>query len=385
MKFDFNAYSTPLLFGFVQAWLFALLFWRRAWKQERLSDALFGCLMMALSFEIWEYMLGFAGIGILWTTLEFLPRTLGFLLPPLAYFYLKSQFNSDFRFRSADIWHTLPFAVHTVYHVMVYVQGAVFVEYWKMEVHEKWGINYLEMLVSWTQQLLYFIWSYRLYQAYRQWVPTHFSNVETLSFGWFRTFLFVFLIGNVVSWAMSLIDLWLHLDFWHNWWDELISVVLIYYLGIEGLTQSQPLRLRFTVQEDAPAPSSEIPARPEKISEADLADYQARLVAFMERDRLYLDPELSLSQLARHLDTNVSVLSAVINRAFGRNFNDFVNEYRVRAVQEYLQNASASHLSLLGIGLECGFNSKSTFNRAFRKVTGVAPSEWATDKGGPGA
>lgn len=375
MKFDFNAYSTPLLFGFVQAWLFALLFWRRAWKHERLSDALFGCLMMALSFEIWEYMLGFAGIGILWTTLEFLPRTLGYLLPPLAYFYLKSQFNSGFRFQRTDLWHTLPFVLHSVYRVLVYVQGQGFVEYWKIEVHEKWGVNYLEILMSLAQQVLYFLWSYRLYTAYRKWVPTQFSNVETLSFGWFRTFLFVYLIGNVVSWGMFLIDLWLHLDFWHNWWDELISVGVIYYLGIEGLTQTQPLRIYFVAQEDAPA-QSEAPVRTEKISEAELAHYQARIIALMENDRLYLDPELSLAELANRLATNVSVLSAVINRAFGKNFNDFVNEYRVRAVQQYLQNNAATHLSLLGIGLECGFNSKSTFNRAFRKLTGVAPSEW---------
>ncbi len=375
MKFDFNAYSTPLLFGFVQAWLFALLFWRRAWRHERLSDALFGCLMMAMSFEIWEYMLGFAGIGILWTTLEFLPRTLGYLLPPLVYFYLKSQFNRDFRFQRTDLWHALPFILHTAYHVSVYVQGADFVNSWKAGVHEKWGINYVEMLVSLAQQVLYLLWSFRLYTAYRNWVPTQFSNVETLSFGWFRTFLLVYLIGNLVSWAMLLIDLWLHLDFWHNWWDELVSVGLIYYLGIEGLTQTQPRHIHFMANDDAPI-QSENPARTERTSETELAHYQARIVHLMENDRLYLDPELSLGQLARHLNTNVSVLSAVINRAFGRNFNDFVNEYRVRAVQQYLQNGSASHLSLLGIGLECGFNSKSTFNRAFRKVTGVAPSEW---------
>ncbi|MCU0348885.1 MAG: helix-turn-helix transcriptional regulator, partial [Saprospiraceae bacterium] len=98
----------------------------------------------------------------------------------------------------------------------------------------------------------------------------------------------------------------------------------------------------------------------------------------MTDERLYLEPELTLSDLARRLQTNASVLSAVVNRAFGKNFNDFVNEYRVEAVKRLLEDPKASHLSLLGIGLECGFNSKSTFNRAFRKVTGVAPSEWAS-------
>jgi AraC-like DNA-binding protein len=375
--FNFNVYSTPLLFGFVQAWLFALLFWRRAWKYERLSDLLFGCLMAAFSFELWEYMFGFAGIDILWTTLEFLPRTLGYLLPPLAYFYLKSQFNTDFRLRRSDLWHAAPFIVFVVYRVAVYMQGAAFVEHWKIHKHEAWGINYVEMLTSLVQQILYFIWAFRLYKAYRSWVPTQFSNIEKVSFGWFRAFIVVYLLGNVLSWGMFLIDIWLNLDFWHDWWDELINVALIYYLGIEGLTQTQPTRIHFVEQETAPAPSEDdSPARTDKINDAELANYQAQIHRLMEADRLYLDPELSLAQLARHLNTNVSVLSAVINRAFGKNFNDFVNEYRVRAVQQKLQSAEDSHLSLLGIGLDCGFNSKSTFNRAFRKVTGVAPSEW---------
>jgi AraC-like DNA-binding protein len=70
------------------------------------------------------------------------------------------------------------------------------------------------------------------------------------------------------------------------------------------------------------------------------------------------------------------VLSAAINQAYGKNFNDFVNTYRVEAVKKMLNDESVQHLSLLGIAYECGFNSKSTFNRAFKKATGVAPSAY---------
>lgn len=96
----------------------------------------------------------------------------------------------------------------------------------------------------------------------------------------------------------------------------------------------------------------------------------------MAEEKLYLNPDLSLPDLAKHLQTNASVLSAVINTAYGKNFNDFINTYRVEAVKTMLKSPEAQLYSLLGIGLECGFNSKSTFNRAFKKATGKSPGEY---------
>lgn len=86
MTFDFNIYSTPLLFGFVQGWLYAILLWVRGWREERLSDLLLGWVLVGCCFNIWEYMLGFGGIEILWHELEFFPRSLGFLFLPLCFF-----------------------------------------------------------------------------------------------------------------------------------------------------------------------------------------------------------------------------------------------------------------------------------------------------------
>ena len=65
MDFHFSVYSTPLLFGFVQAWIYGLLLWQRGLRQERLADLLLGGVLVALAFEVWVYMLGFAGIEAL--------------------------------------------------------------------------------------------------------------------------------------------------------------------------------------------------------------------------------------------------------------------------------------------------------------------------------
>ena len=97
----------------------------------------------------------------------------------------------------------------------------------------------------------------------------------------------------------------------------------------------------------------------------------------MADEQPWLEPELTLTELAHRLRTNPSVLSRVINSGCGQNFNDFVNSYRVEAFKEAVKNPKNKHLSLLGIALDCGFNSKATFNRAFKKFTGLLPKEFA--------
>lgn len=373
ISFDFNLYSTPLLFAFLQGWIYALLFWVRAWREARASDWFFGGLLLTFTFEIWEYMLGFAGIEILWQELDFFPRTFSLLLPPLAYFYLKSQFNTSYRPVLRDLWHALPFGIYVLYHLLVYAQGPAFVQYWETTIQQPWKIDYVELTARFASQIVYFVMAWQLYGEYRRWAPTQFSETETVQFVWFRNFLWAFLASNVVGWGMTLVDVLLELDFWHDWWDELFNAGLIYYLAITGYAQPQTRKLQFEVPAMAEKPAGKM----EKLSEADLLNWKQRLETIMQEEKPWLEPELGLAELAQRLQTNASLLSAVVNGAFGKNFNDFVNEYRVEAVKQMLRDPAAAHYSLLGIGLECGFNSKSTFNRVFKKLTGIAPGDYA--------
>ena len=90
----------------------------------------------------------------------------------------------------------------------------------------------------------------------------------------------------------------------------------------------------------------------------------------------YLNPELNLSDLAKMAGMTRGQLSEIVNAGYGKNFNDFVNEYRVEAFKSMLKEDKHKQLSLLGISQECGFNSKATFNRVFKKLTNVSPTEY---------
>ncbi|RZK44358.1 MAG: AraC family transcriptional regulator, partial [Hymenobacter sp.] len=102
-----------------------------------------------------------------------------------------------------------------------------------------------------------------------------------------------------------------------------------------------------------------------------------KLLALMADERPWLEPELTLAELAQRLRTHPAQLSRIINLGCGQNFNDFVNTYRVAEARRKLADARFAHYSLVGVALESGFNSKSTFNRVFKKLTGQAPSEVA--------
>jgi len=96
----------------------------------------------------------------------------------------------------------------------------------------------------------------------------------------------------------------------------------------------------------------------------------------IKENRYYQDPELSLGSFAEKLDLTTHELSRIINTVFKKSFNDFINEYRVRDVAAKMQDAAYDHITLLGIAYESGFNSKATFNRIFKQMTGKSPIEY---------
>ncbi|MEZ2335607.1 ABC transporter permease [Mucilaginibacter sp. RCC_168] len=108
----------------------------------------------------------------------------------------------------------------------------------------------------------------------------------------------------------------------------------------------------------------------------ELKQRSAWLKNAMRSNRYYEDPDLSLNSLAGKIKLHPHELSRIINTALKKNFNDFVNEYRVQAAARRMQDPAYDHLTLLGIAYESGFNSQSTFNRIFRQLTGKSPVEY---------
>ena len=114
----------------------------------------------------------------------------------------------------------------------------------------------------------------------------------------------------------------------------------------------------------------------QRFSLLQLNELKDKLARLMEAERLYLDNELSLPQLAKEMSISSHDLSYVLNEGFGVNFFQFVNTYRVEEAKQLMLSGKYKHLNILGIAYNAGFNSKTTFNTAFKKQTGLSPSEF---------
>jgi AraC-like DNA-binding protein len=113
-----------------------------------------------------------------------------------------------------------------------------------------------------------------------------------------------------------------------------------------------------------------------RLSDSESKQLAGKLTDYMKSERPYLNPDLSLPQLAAELNISNHYLSRVINEQFNLNFFDFVNRYRVASFKEKIKDPAFGNYSLLGIAFECGFNSKSAFNRIFKQITGITPSQF---------
>ena len=123
----------------------------------------------------------------------------------------------------------------------------------------------------------------------------------------------------------------------------------------------------------------EIKARPEDrslLSPETMAAYQRSIEEYLDREKPYLNTDFRMHTMVEDTGIPRHHLSAVINTLYGKNFNRLINEYRVDYIQKHINDSKWSNFTMEGIGMEAGFKSRSTFLQAFKKITGMTPSEF---------
>ena len=216
---------------------------------------------------------------------------------------------------------------------------------------------------------LYQYFIHKKWNDYQQIITQEVSNTEDVTISWIRFFMGVFLVVNAVFFFSLFATV--HLDIMGEIW-KLAGIILslsIFALGYKGILQKE-----IFYWELAPMPGR-MPAKTGKRDQAEqlLLD---KLLAFMENEKPYLDPELSLSSLSKKVGLNRNQLSQLINDGTGDNFYDFINKYRVEEVKRLMADPKKQNYNLLGIAIEAGFKSKSTFNLIFKRFTGLTPTEY---------
>jgi len=148
---------------------------------------------------------------------------------------------------------------------------------------------------------------------------------------------------------------------------EVALVVFIYWIGYAGYYRS---RIIYVSEQRKTSPYIDHLKRDE------IERSLSALSQAMEKDKLYLDPELNLNSLAAYIGVQPKTLSAVLNQVLQKGFSEYVNTWRVEAVKEMILDPDKRHLTLTGIAYDCGFSSQPTFQRAFKSITGLTPRDY---------
>lgn len=112
------------------------------------------------------------------------------------------------------------------------------------------------------------------------------------------------------------------------------------------------------------------------LNENEASTLKQKLEEILYQNQIYLNQELSLAELAKQIDTSDKKLSTLLNQNLETNFYDYINSFRIAAFKKGVSEGKLKHLSIVGLALQCGFKSKSSFYRAFKKETGVSPSQF---------
>jgi AraC-like DNA-binding protein len=359
-----SLYTSPLQFAYFLGLLLAIVLLIRGLKEERLSDKLLAAVLFLLSMEIQDYTFGFSGINFLWEELNGFPRHFHLALPPTVYFYLLSQINRDFKWRRQHLVFYLPYFLYFIFNLFIFLSGKEFVNLWQKNGGHFWA-GWTEVIGLWVLYFICFYKSLKVYYAYRAWSKTEFSDTETVSFKWLRNFIYLIIAGELFKNIWNLADYIIDMPYEKDWWWHLFTVGIIAYVGINGYAQRQAKYLYFSPQKNSETPQNDSPKTEYPL--ISYADLIPKIEYLFKTEKVFLEPELSLSELAKKLKTNSSVLSAAINQHYEKNFNDFVNQYRIKEFEWQLKDPANKNYTRLAIALDCGFNSKATFNRALNK------------------
>lgn len=390
MHFEFNFYSSLLLPFFIQGVLFAILLFYRSKKDDRLSDCLLGWLLLLNAIKIAYWMLGFAN----WydthdgytSFMFYFPFSNVLWMGPLLYFYFLSLTNSNFKFKRQHYKHfILPLLLLLLVLVKLIIDFG-FNSPFPVTENTQYGTkgpladldkNSWSELIGYASFFYYLFITIRSFRHYQLYVKQNFSSTEKIRFHWLRNLFYSIAAGVIIFFIFSLIGqlVVINQSYIFDWYSYLALGVIIYYLSIAGYFTRPGIRqqLHFVPKENQ-EPQTPQPLETSQFTE--LEGWKKKLSALMETTKPYLEPELSLTELSKQLNTNSSVLSKIINEGTGQNFNDYINDYRVKAVMEKLKAGEQQTQTLLGIAYDCGFNSKATYNRAFKKNTGTSPKEW---------
>lgn len=378
--FGFGTKSVVLLYFFLHGIVFSLLLLTRSSRQDR-SPFWLSLLLLLCSLYISPFMFGYAGwysIDSFRKILFYLPLQQLLLLGPVVYFYTRSLLDPDYQIKNIEKLHFLPAGLYLMYSVIIFT-GDYFVSdqiYFYADGQDK-DFDLWYQISGFLSMLIYFGKSLQYYFRYKRNIYDELSYADEVIYRWLLHFLSAMLLLLILRALFFLLNPeWG--EFGRKFWYYFSFSLVTYFLSIQGYThtirQQSLLYFRYRISPDPSPPS--VPSHPKDkdLSPTYSESEKKRLLQLVQQQELFRNPGLTLSDIAQELSMTSKQVSAIINQGFQMNFNDFINLHRIYAVLDAIQRKEHEEKTLLALAFENGFNSKSTFNRAFKKQTGHTPN-----------
>jgi len=320
-------------------------------------------------------------------------RPIFILACAVIYFYCKALTTPGFRFTYIDSLHLVPFGMYTLIMLPFFFSNPA---------TKVASLSLQPFTLSWMIErgfwvlvfFFYFGFSYMTIHHHQQRIKDIFSNLEKVKLDWLRNLLLAFGVIWVTA-LLRFLTAYGKVGYENKFIVPFLLCFTIFLIGWYALRQPEIFSDRWdklvkendqksvTVVSNGKNRHQE-PAgfkQPPKyeysgLSERDIARHKDNLIKYLEQEKPYIDPDLQLQNLADYLGIPSYQLSQIINTELQQNFYELINSLRVAEAKHRLIDPAKQHITILAIAYDIGFNSKSTFNTAFKKYTKMTPSQF---------
>lgn len=295
------------------------------------------------------------------------------------YLYASRLVSKQYGFNKKLLLHLLPFIVFNLYLIgaslLPNFANEIRLENVHTNVHHPLLFQ-LFLIMTLLSGPFYFVLTLRLFRKHEINVFNNFSSTEDFNIKWLRKLTIVFgaiwtvlIIVTVIHHVFNLFPMVFCTD--SLFLALSVFVILIGYFGLK-----QKVIFESESQQQSVFINEKMKYAGSTLKKDETIEYTEKLVKYMQLEKPYLNPELTLTHLALAIDISAHHLSQIINEQFKLNFFEYINQFRVEEVKLRINNPKFNNYSLLGIALDSGFNSKSSFNRIFKKFTNQTPSQF---------
>lgn len=347
-------------------------------ERNRVANRLLSLVMLAFSVHLLSNLYLASGYYRSVPHLFGVSYPLPFLFAPALFLYVKAAAQRASSLTRKDLLLFVPFVATIAYGLPVYLmRGEDKIALYEALVR---GEGPVDLAVIDNLKIAYGValtaMSLRLLYRHAERVKNAYSNVDRVGLRWLR----LMVLAGTGIWALALaLQLVLLSGFDRvERFDDIVSVAIaVFVYGVGYIALRQPEILIWGSTEETEVTGPEGPRYERSGLSPELAARQrTRLLEAMADKKPYLNSDLTLPELADQLSMSPHNLSEIINTELDQNFYDFVNGYRVDEVKARLTDPRQRGVPLLSLALDCGFNSKSSFNAAFKKRAGMTPSQY---------